>query len=109
MTPPPRKDVVDNVSHLLEAEGMDDLDYKEEAIARDRAADALSDERDEREQQQLNLLLTVARVLRAQTRDRVDPQGVKKYDDDLWALNDALAPYEGVQTGAPVNEEPNRC
>lgn len=106
MTPPPRKDVVDNVSHLLEAEGMDDLDYKEEAIARDRAADALSDERDEREEQQLNLLLTVARVLRAQTRDRLNPH-VKKYDDDLWALNDALAPYESVP-GTPVNEEPNR-
>ncbi len=62
------------------------------------------------EQQQLNLLLTVARILRAQTKDRIHQllqPHVKKDDDDLWALNDALAPYEGVPA-TPVNEEPNR-
>ncbi len=58
------------------------------------------------EQQQLNLLLTVARVLRAQTRDRLNPH-VKKYDDDLDALNNALLPFEGIPA-TPVNEELSR-
>ncbi len=56
------------------------------------------------QQQQLNLLLTVARVLRAQTRDRLHET---KHDADLLALDDALAPYEGVLS-TPVNEELNR-
>ena len=47
------------------------------------------------------LLLTVARVLRAYIRMPV------ALDDDIAALSEALAPFDGIP-GDPINEEEQR-
>jgi len=48
---------------------------------------------------EFTLLLTVARVLRAKIRDEV----YAERDDDLEALNEALAPFDPIAAD-PINE-----
>ena len=49
--------------------------------------------------QQLDLLLTVARILRA----RLGELAPAYYEDDMAALNEALAPFDPI-LAEPVNE-----
>lgn len=49
--------------------------------------------------QERELLLTVARVLRA----KVSKEIYAEKEDDLWALHDALKPFE-ADGGASLNE-----
>ena len=62
------------------------------------------------EQQKMTLLLTVAYVLRAQTKENLWYQTRAtrlQRADDLHMLNEALSPFDGVES-TPVDEEPNR-
>ena len=51
--------------------------------------------------EQQNLLLTVARILRAQTRE--DLFSNVNHESDLQALNNALQPFESIP-GPYINE-----
>ncbi len=47
-----------------------------------------------------NLLLTVARIMRARLRNDMDAWA----RDDYMALKEALTPFDGIQS-EPINEE----
>ena len=49
---------------------------------------------------QFRLLMTVARILRAKIRDEV----YAERDGDLWALNEAMVPFDPVPS-EPVDEQ----
>jgi hypothetical protein len=51
-----------------------------------------------------NLLLTVARILRA----KISREIYAEQDDDLWALNEALAPFD-PEPGAHIEDTANQA
>lgn len=54
--------------------------------------------RSQKQSTELTLLLTVSRVLRAKIRNEI----YAEQEDDLWALHEALAPFD-AQEGAPFS------